>query len=727
MHPQPAPARDHAALSCPRSGPRSNRPRPILLTVVYGVGAALLAVGVTGPPAGALLGLAFVTVPGAFLVRFGRPRDRAEQIIVVLAISLMTWMLIAHVLLTFQWWHPRPVAAAALGAGCIISLLSDRKRVRTPHRSLRDRLGAVLTPIMRLQVGWTVLSLLLWAASLPFINLQELTSWGLVSVVPIQFFAALAIAVVVASTAATRPATSSGQVAAAVVPLLAIIYATLPAVSPTIRYPWAYKHLGVIRLLDETGRFHPNVDIYNNFSGFFALGALMRGATGVDPSSYAAWSQLVGEGVILVATWALVRRATDSERVAHLAVVLYLITNWVGQNYFAAQTLATFLSIAVLALVFSWFSTGETRRMRGLGERLVRLAPSDNIAPDYVLMRARRAIVLAIFLALMMSHPLTPFATLGAIGLMWIIGWVRDRSLLVGFVLVAIVGGLRALPYFAAQAFDLGFGGSPAANASGNTDYSDAPEVVLLVGQLTRLYSVGVWMTAFVGAFACLWAMRRTGMLAVAVCVPFIIPLVQSYGGEVIYRVYLYSLPLIVAFIAWGIVTRIPIERRTFLPQPTVLAATVCLGLTAGFLIAHYGREELNYVEPSEVAIDAYIAANVPDPAIIAQFSGVYPAASSARYPSFQVNDTFTPYVDELVDPAAIDQPEELDDLADYLYGLDAGTPYIVISPGMIQAIHQLNAFPVDSTAEAAAMLLAEPRYSVITRIDDSWLIKVAP
>ena len=109
---------------------------------------------------------------------------------------------------------------------------------------------------------------------------------------------------------------------------------------------------------------------------------------------------------------------------------------------------------------------------------------------------------------------------------------------------------------------------------------------MLRVGQITQLFSVGVWLAAIVGALACIWAMRRTGFLVVAVSVPFGIPLVQSYGGEVIYRVYLYSLPLMVAFIAWGIVTRIPIERRARFPQPTILAATVCLAFTAGFLVA---------------------------------------------------------------------------------------------------------------------------------------------
>ncbi len=717
-HPQLAPPRGPAVLARPIS------PRRRLLPFVWVVGAGLLAAGVGGPATAALLGLAFVTAPGVLVAGIVRPRDGVERTVITLATSVVAWMVVAHVLLTFQWWNPRPVAAGALVVAAVIGASTRRERPGEPWRLRRDRW---LTPTTRRQLRWTSVALALWAISLPFVDLDAITEWGLVSVLPVTFFVGLGLGVVIASTAATRPTTTTTQVAVAVAPLLVMIYGTLAVLSPTIRYPWAYKHVGVIRLLDETGRFHPNVDIYNNFSGFFGLGAFVRGATGVDPVSYAGWAQLVGEAVILLATWVLVRRATDSERVAHLAVVLYLVTNWVGQNYFAAQTLASFLSIAALALTFSWFSTGETRQMRGFGRRLGRLAPLHNVAIEYRVIQLRRAIVLVVFAGLMMTHPLTPFATLGAVGLAWVVGWVRDRPLLVGFGALTVAGAARALPYFAAQSFDLGFGGSPTDNAAGNTDYSDAPDVVLLVGQLTRLYSIAVWGAAIVGALACLWAMRRAGMLVVAVCVPFVIPLVQSYGGEVIYRVYLYSLPLIVAFIAWGIVTRIPIERRARLPQPTILASAVCLILTAGFLVAHYGREQLNYVDPSEVAMGEFVAANVADPALIAQFSGDYPAASSARYPAFQVNDTFTPYVDELFDPGDAPRSEALDDLADYLWGLRAGTPYIVVSPGMIESIQQLNEFPVESPREAAEMLLASPRYALTTRIDETWLIEVLP
>ena len=192
--------------------------------------------------------------------------------------------------------------------------------------------------------------------------------------------------------------------------------------------------------------------------------------------------------MILAAVWLLVRRATDSERVAHLASVLYLLTNWVGQNYFAAQTLATLLSLSVLGLVASWFFGAPPAISVHVGAA-PRAGPA---AHDVFATGVRRAIVLLLFLGLMMTHPLTPVATLGAVTLAWVIGWVRDRWIVGGIYLVVCSGGrCGRISYFAAQSFDLGFGGSPTENADGNLDYSAAPDAVVAVGNITRLFSVG--------------------------------------------------------------------------------------------------------------------------------------------------------------------------------------------------------------------------------------------
>ena len=137
--------------------------------------------------------------------------------------------------------------------------------------------------------------------------------------------------------------------------------------------------------------------------------------------------------------------------------------------------------------------------------------------------------------------------------------------------------------YFANNSFDLGFGGSVTDNAAGNAQTAIAPNLpsgVKAIGEMTRLFSVGVWLLAGVGTLLCLWTMRRVGVLVLAAMVPFGILVVQSYGGEAIYRVYLYSLPLMAALIAFALVNSSPLlpRRRRFLRMSCDLGVVCAVG-----------------------------------------------------------------------------------------------------------------------------------------------------
>jgi hypothetical protein len=67
-----------------------------------------------------------------------------------------------------------------------------------------------------------------------------------------------------------------------------------------------------------------------------------------------------------------------------------------------------------------------------------------------------------------------------------------------------------------------------------------------------------------------------------------------------------------------------------------------------------------------------------------------------------------------------------LDDVADDLLALTPGTPYVVVSPGMIDEIRTLGTFPVADTAEAVAFLLANDRFRLVAQIDDTYLVAVS-
>jgi len=712
---------------------RPSRARASDAVFVLGlVAGVLLVAGRGGPLSAALLAPSLLFGPGLLWSRSVAARDRVEQLTVCIGLSIAVWMVVAHVLLSLQWWHPTAAVAVAVVASAAARWMQI---VRSPQLATpTSTTTPTTTPttkrsLERSDVVVVVVALGLWAISLPRINLDAMGDLGLLPVLPLTWIAALVLAVVGAARAVSAISTSGKRVAVMIAPILVILYGTLPAIAGTIRYPWAYKHVGVIRLLDETGRFHPDVDIYNNFSGFFGLGALVRGATGVDPTSYGAWFQLGAEAAILLVVWMLVRRSTDSIRVAHIATLVYLLTNWVGQNYFAAQTFGTFFGLLTLSLCFSWFAHSQTRRVPFLGRWLAGLSPIGAPAVSRATAWHRRVVIAVLFLALMMSHPLTPAAVGGAIGISWCLGWIRDRRLLALLAIAGLVWLLRCWTYFVVNAFDLGFGGSVADNADGNAKViaTSVPSGAAVVSDVTRLFSLGVWAVAALGVFLCWWTKRRVGVLLIAAAVPFAIPFVQSYGGEAIYRVYLYSLPLVAGLVGWVLVNTSPIRERRRVPQTSLRTSVLCLVLTAGFLVAHYGRERINHVAPSEVAMDEWIGANVAAPALVAQFADGYPHDSTASYPGLQVNDTYLPLVVDWLDASSQMPPAaSLSIVADDLTALTEGTAYVVVSPGMIDSIRATGQLPISSTAATVTFLTSNPRFRVVHQIDDSWLLAVS-
>jgi hypothetical protein len=693
------------------------------------VAAAGLAVALTlgwrGPLVGALLAVVVATLPGALVIERVAPRDRAEAMLVVVASSVVAWMLVAHLLLSLQWWQPRLVVAAlaaALALGRTVATASTRTSKR----------GAALRTSLH-SMGWrqpAVLAVLLavWAVSLPSIDLGTIGDWGLVAELPVLWFVALAGVVVVAARAALRPAPVTGHVVAAIGAVLVVVYATVPLVSATLRYPWTYKHLGVVRLLDETGRLHPDVDIYNNFSGMFGLAALVRGATGVDPEVYAAWSQLAGQALIVLAVWVVARRLTGDVHVAHLAALVLVLIDWVGQNYFSAQVLATFLAGVVLAMVASWFAVPGSRRIPRLEGLLVRLGPpAPSASLDRVLppppaahvVGARRWAVAAVGLAVASTHALTASVMVLVVVVMLLVGWVRDLPMVAAVAASYAVGMLRAWPYFASRGTDLGFGGSVAGNVAGNVHAVDPPAVVELVGLISKVFAVSVWCLAVAGAVLGTRAGRRLGLAGVLAGVPFVMPLVQSYGGEAIYRAYLYALPGVAALAAVALVELSHRFRRA-------TAVAMSLALAAGFVVVHYGRELQNHVAVSEVAVQEALAAR-PDPVLIgANFGDWSPADLSARYPMIQYSETWTPNISDELDPSS-DVPlvDQLGPIADDLLGLTDGTVYVTLGPGMIEVLHQTGSLPIESVAEALDLLTSSQRFVVVTRIGDSALLRV--
>lgn len=100
---------------------------------------------------------------------------------------------------------------------------------------------------------------ILWALSLPGLDMRQMNDLGLVSVLPPVYFAALALLSASFALAVNSRKTPGWLLFLHVVLLILIIHGTPALTYETLRYGWAWNHVGVTDYILKFGRVDPNI------------------------------------------------------------------------------------------------------------------------------------------------------------------------------------------------------------------------------------------------------------------------------------------------------------------------------------------------------------------------------------------------------------------------------------------------------------------------------------
>ena len=232
----------------------------------------------------------------------------------------------------------------------------------------------------------------LWAAALhSTAPLGSMTDYGLLSVLPATFWTALALLTISFFWTVRQPNSSRLLIVAHVVLLVLIVHATPALLYGTLRYSWAWKHVGITEYI--TAHQHVNLHLqsnpelvaYQDWPGFFAFNALLtNGARLLSPLSYASWFPAVSQMLSLGPLLLIFRHFTKDRRLVWTAVWLFYLGNWVGQDYYSPQAFAYFLYLAVIAVCLRrlFRSPARSRKDRALGSPApVSLPPVSFVSP----------------------------------------------------------------------------------------------------------------------------------------------------------------------------------------------------------------------------------------------------------------------------------------------------------------------------------------------------------
>ncbi len=491
-----------------------------------------------------------------------------------------------------------------------------KQRPHRPPRTARDRVAAA--------VGWLLLGGALALYWLPLrgmddASLDRMNGLGLISVLPYATLAGAALLVAAFCWALWLRTPRTLLLLAVLLATVVSLHAVPALLESQPRFATAWQHAGFIEYVDRTGTARPYLDARFSWPGFFAGVAFVTKACGItDLTEVLRWWPLAMELLYLAPLLVMLRAVRADWRAKWCAAWLFVLCGWVGQDYFSPQSINVFLYLMFVAVLLVWFrSPRQTAGRRIPGEADVAPAGKSDLA---VLL----GVLVALFAAAVVSHQLTPFVMLGVAAalVVWRRSTLRGLPVLCGVMVIAWVGFL-AEPYWSGHFNDLfggmgSLGGNVTSSVSGRMRGGSRTHELVLYARV--LLAAGVMSLAAFG-----WLRRRLNGISdramlILLLIPFLGFGLQSYGGEMALRVFMFALPGASVLGALAFFPRASSDNGSVFgrgpsagigswrgPLAALLAGQV---LVFGFLVARWGNESFERVRTGEVAAMDYVYAH---------------------------------------------------------------------------------------------------------------------
>jgi hypothetical protein len=461
-------------------------------------------------------------------------------------------------------------------------------------------------------------ALLLWVISLKDVNIRDMTDLGLVSVFPASIIIALVILTISFCLTLRHPKLPVLIILLHLFLLIFMLYGITTLVEEAPRFTIVYLHAGYTEYIMRTGSVNPGLDAYFSWPGFFVLSAFVTRVTGYhDILPLAAWAPAFFNLIYLGPLYMIFTSATTDKRLIWLGLWFFYLTNWIGQDYFSPQGFNFFLYLVIIAILLKWFkvTTQAHPRIPGQLERdLGRFSPlaqslhtwltlPDTLCtPSQPRQRTTLLISLVIIFALVVfSHPLTPFFVLVSVTALVIFRRCTPRWLP---ILMATMTGawiiIMAQPFLAGHLYEVfgNFGQVSNAITANLTARVEGSQGHIFISEMRVIMTAAIWGIAFIGAVRRLCKGYHDISYILLVIAPFSLIVANSYDGEMLLRIYLFSLPLVVFFAAALFYTT-PISGMS--RKMTAAVVGISLILLGGFLFTRYGNERMDYMTNAEV------------------------------------------------------------------------------------------------------------------------------
>ncbi|MER7610562.1 hypothetical protein [Nonomuraea wenchangensis] len=622
------------------------------------------------------------------------------------------------------------------------------------------RLGALVAsaptwlPVLLVLEGLVMYVLALKVPPGPFrgVDPSKIDGLGLISALPPTAF--LAILIMIVSFFVTV-AQSTDRKFLLLFQIAAITFALHGAgalVASEPRFPTAYIHAGFVEFISRTGESAISIDARMGWPGFFALFAFVTKAAGIqDMTTILQWTPLMSNLLYLLPFVLILRQVVATTRARWFAALLFVLVQWIGQDYFSPQGFTFALYLAWVAILLRWFGRVEPRTkpipakgLRRLIGRLDAMTPGElantgTFRADKLLMFM---LLVALFLASVASHQITPFMMLGVLTAFLIVKRTSLTWALPFFLGLAVLAWISYMTVgFWSSQIDAIFGGlgnilqNLRSNTGDRIEGSDPAHAMVLQARL------GILVVILSLAATGLVRRLRRGVFdrsaLILLCVPVLALGLQSYGGEIGLRIYMFALPGACLLAAYAFFPNlpadsadvreetVPLRRRNvrFDPQLTkklsvVLAACFAVLFAFAFLMARYGNEKFERVTTGEVEALHHVYANDKPSARVLY---LVPKLGPEVTPTMPWGERDVEIVSFNVQALVHKDPSQIADAVKALQEQPRNS-YLMVSRGQVSYLQLNEGYPADWGERFRAALDASPDLKRVYSNDDAAL-----
>jgi hypothetical protein len=571
----------------------------------------------------------------------------------------------------------------------------------------------------------TGLSIVTWVLSLLAADIQDTSDLGLITALP--WWTALGPLLLIAAfvwTLLYLPATSrvrTGLLIFQTIVLVAILFGTGPIIQPLTANHVAWRHVGIADAIQNNG-IDSTVDAYFSWPGFFAMAAIAVEAVGpLETVKAVAWTPVVLNLLYTLPVFLLALWLFRSDIPAWTSVWIFVLGNWVGQDYFSPQGFAYLGYLVIVVLLATSVAEVPLAEAEPIG--------SDFSITEFIPSRPYAvAIIVVIYAWIVASHQLTPIAVLIVVGVLLIARRNIPWQLLVVMLLMQIgwlsflaVDYLRGnLQVLVDQLGDLD---QIAQSTISNRVGGSAAHLFVVKLRMATVAVLAVagflgWLKARRGVSTA--QRRRLITVGLVGGAPFILLALGPYGGEVALRAYLFALPVLAVLTAALFTVRAPAtpegaqpRRGRWVAAGTGIALAVLLVM---FPYTKYGNEDSLYFTPSELAVvEEFYDVAPPGSLVLSATPNVPWKWKSYTEYKYRTISQVSPL------PSREDLEERIYELAD---SADVPAVYVLLTRSQGALNDSFGIWGVGAIEDLGARLITTGDFSVVFDTDDGILLQ---